>query len=102
VARVPVGKVGALAHRRGHGGTGDHLDVVAAGQSQHVVDAARSPTTWVEGRRDRGQFEVRPAEQHGKGAGVVGVAAQVGVEVQEHRASMTTLRRPAQCSSTPR
>jgi len=54
VARVPVGKVGALAHRRGHGGTGDHLDLVAAGQSQHVVYAARSPTTWVEDRRDRG------------------------------------------------
>jgi len=50
-----------------------------------VRNAARALTAVVQVSRDADELDIWPAEQQGERAGVVGIAAKVGVEVDAQR-----------------
>jgi hypothetical protein len=67
---------------------GGNRDVVPTSELEAVGDVAGSAATRVGGGGDADKFDARPAEQHGQGAGVVGVTAEVGVEMDPCQAGM--------------
>lgn len=67
-----------------HLGSRSNRDVVAACELEAVGNVAGSAATRVDGRRDADELDVRPTEEHGQRAGIVGVRAEVGVEMYPH------------------
>jgi hypothetical protein len=76
-------------------------DVVAAGELKTVGDAAGSASARVDGGGDADELDARPAQEHSQGARVIGVAAEVGVEMDPHHTSMPQAWEP-EPSSMPR
>jgi hypothetical protein len=55
---------------------------------QHLRHVTRAAPSGIGNGRDACDLDACPAQQHGQGAGVVGVATQVCVEVNPHPARM--------------
>ena len=62
---------------------------LASRDAQHLVHEAGSTTSLFVGRRDAGDLDVGPPEQHRERADVVGIATDVGVEMHQHGASVS-------------
>jgi hypothetical protein len=50
-----------------------------------VRDIAGTPASRIDGGRDPGQFDVRPAQQHREGAEIIRIPAEIGIEMNTHR-----------------
>jgi len=101
VALVVGAGVGAAQRGQRYPGAGRDGDDVAAGELETVGDAAGSASARVDGGGDADELDARPAQEHGQGARVIGVAAEVGVEIDPHHTSMPQAWEPAP-SSMPR
>ena len=84
MALVPDDGIDPPPGRQRNRGAGGEGDVVAADQAENVGDVGRPQPIHVQHRGDPDQLDPRPAEEHRQGAGVIGVAAEVGVEVELH------------------
>jgi hypothetical protein len=89
VALVADHRVGGPHGGQGRRGAGRHRDVDPPGQPQEVLDVAGPPAVPVGDGGDPDEVDAGPAEQHRQRAGVVGVATQVGVEVDQHAQALS-------------
>ena len=93
----------AELHRRAAeepGGAAGDRDVGAAGQFEDVAGEGGAAAGGVGADSDAGELDVRVAEEHGEGAEVIGVAAEVGIEVDADAIS-SRVYVPGATSSSP-
>jgi hypothetical protein len=77
------------AERRGRNlRPGGQRDVLATSEAQQIPNVGRPTASPVGHGGDARDLDPGPAEQHGQGACVVGVATQICVEVNTHSARM--------------
>ncbi len=82
-------------------GAGGDRDARATCEAQHLVHEPRAPAAVLMRRRDADDLDVRPAQQHRERAHVVGVAADVGVEMHQHGVSVSVACRAVLAISLP-
>ena len=73
----------------------------ATREAQHLVHEPCAPATLLMRRRDAGDLDVRPPQEHRERAHVVGVSADVGVEVHQHGVSVSVTCRAVLAISLP-
>jgi len=81
VALVLAERPGEIERRQRSLRAGGHRDALATGEPQAVSDTARPPAARVGRRGDGDHLDPWPSEQHRQRARVIGVAAQIGVEM---------------------
>ena len=82
--RRPIVREGERHHEAAERalGAGRDRDLGTARQLERERDVSGADTAGIVHRRDARELDVRPAEQHRERAQVVGVGAQVGVEME--------------------
>jgi len=93
VSFAAAATIGAAQRGQRHPGAGRHPNVVAPGELEAVGDAAGSAATRVDGGGDADHLHAGPAQEHGQGARVIGVAAEVGIEMDPHHTSSPQMPR---------
>jgi hypothetical protein len=76
-------------------------DAASSGGAQHLVHETGSTTSLLMGRRDAGDLDIGPPEQHRERADIVRIATDVGVEMHQHGASVSVACRAVLAISLP-